>query len=109
MNSDIQAENHALRKWHWAFAIVGVVAAVLFTLSYWMDYDREWRKYQRNYASELRAILSGKGVRELPNPGIVYVQTIVSPTRVDRCQMCHRGIDDPRFAKSPHISGKSRC
>lgn len=101
MNSDSRAENHDMRKWHWAFAIVGVVAAVLFAFSYWVDYDREWRTYQRAYASELRAIVSGKGVRELPNPGFVYMQTIVSPTRVDRCQMCHRGIDDPRFAKSP--------
>jgi cytochrome c551/c552 len=84
-----------------AFAILGTSSALLFAISYWQDYEREWRAYQKQYGTELRAILSGSGKQDLPDPGFVYMQTLVSSTRVDRCQMCHRGIDDPRFAKSP--------
>jgi hypothetical protein len=101
MKSETNPEAGSLGRWYLAFAVVGVVSALLFAISYWRDFDREWRQYQDAYASELRAIVSGTGSREVPNPGYVYNQVVVSPSRVDRCQMCHRAVDDPRFAKSP--------
>lgn len=91
----------SLGRWYLAFAVIGVASAVLFLVSYWRDYDREWHRYQDAYATELRAIVSGTGERDLPEPGYVYIQSVVTPRRVDRCQMCHRAVDDPRFAKSP--------
>ncbi|MDA0999076.1 MAG: c-type cytochrome [bacterium] len=102
MNAKERLEENGLRRWHVAFALIGLAAALLFFISYWQDYGREWRTYQRQYASELRAFLSGQGEKELPPTEFVYIQTVVEePTRVDRCQMCHRAVDDPRFSKSP--------
>ena len=101
MKPETNPEVGSLRNWYLAFAIVGVVSGLLFIISYWSDYDREWRKYQDAYATELRAIVSGSGKRDMPNPGYIYNQIVVSPNRVDRCQMCHRAVDDPRFAQSP--------
>ena len=56
----------------------------------------DWRA-----ATAERAIASGAGARELPGTKFVYLQTVVTATRLDRCQMCHRAVDDPRFAQAP--------
>lgn len=101
MNGQRRPEEIALRKWHWKFAAVGVISALLFIVSFWKDHAREWRRYQAMYASELRAVLSGQGEGHVADPGYVYIQTVVTPAIVDRCQMCHRAVDDPRFTQAP--------
>ena len=85
--------------WVVAFAVLSVCAAFFFLLSVWKDYDREWRGYQRTYREMLVARAATEEERKtVLGSGDQFEQIIVAGgERVDRCVMCHRGVEHPAF------------
>jgi hypothetical protein len=100
--------SHVPFRWVVAFAVLSGIAALFFILSLWKDYDREWRGYQRTY----REMLASRGAtaeerQEALRSGDRFEQIIVAGgERVDRCVMCHAGIEHPAFAGAPQPFAK---
>ena len=74
------------------FLVLAGLLAGLFVITMWLDTDREWSRYQRQFMKTLRSE-ERRGV----TGGIK--QTIVADlNRVDRCTTCHLAIDKPALA-----------
>jgi cytochrome c553 len=103
MTIPVENNEHVPFRWVVAFAVLSGIAALFFILSLWKDYDREWRGYQRTY----REMLASRGAtaeerQEALRSGDRFEQIIVARgERVDRCVMCHAGIEHPAFAGAP--------
>ncbi|MFQ5912461.1 MAG: cbb3-type cytochrome c oxidase subunit II [Nitrospinota bacterium] len=95
-------------RWIAAFAGLSAVAAVFFLLSVWKDYSREWRDYQRTFREMLAARAATVDERrEALKMGDRFEQILVAEgERVDRCVMCHRGIEHPAFSGAPQPFAK---
>lgn len=95
-------------RWVVAFAALSGVAAVFFLLSVWKDYNREWRGYQRTFREMLAARADTAEERKKAlRSGDQFEQVLVAGgERVDRCVMCHRGIEHPAFAGAPQPFAK---
>ncbi len=91
------------RRWLWAFAILGLLNAILFLAALWRDYDREWKRYQTAFfALEGRKARTALEEQAVKGRRHEFIQiAVTSSTRMDRCMMCHLGIEDPRFADAP--------
>ncbi|OGO35581.1 MAG: hypothetical protein A2147_01015 [Chloroflexi bacterium RBG_16_57_8] len=85
------------------YKIFGVSSLCLFILlaaAVWVDSDREWKKYQREFY-RLEARLS-PGSQHRTGPRLEIKQIVNEDLGVvDRCVTCHLGVDDPRFKKAP--------
>jgi cytochrome c2 len=82
------------------FVTLSLTLLGAFFLALWKDFDREWKPYQNTFA-KLESDKSGGVMRRGPwiLGGYDYAQIVVAGgVRVDRCIMCHRGAEDPRFA-----------
>ena len=91
------------RRWLWAFAILGLVNAALFFAALWRDYDREWKRYQTAFFSlEGRKARTAREEEAVKGRRHEFIQVAVGgSTRMDRCMMCHLGVEDPRFTDAP--------
>jgi mono/diheme cytochrome c family protein len=82
------------------FPLLGVVVFLLFLGQIWKNYDRPYLKYQNQY----KKLLIEKAANN-PKPidfQFGVRQRWVEPlNRVDRCETCHLGVDDPRFKNAP--------
>lgn len=74
------------------FVILTGVLAALFALTMWIDTDREWTRYQRQFLKTLK-----KEERRGLLGGIKQV-ILQDLDRVDRCTTCHLAIDKPQLA-----------
>ena len=74
------------------FLVVSGLLAVLFVAALWVDSNREWSRYQRQFLKTLE-----RSERRSITPGIK--QTVIADLgRVDRCTTCHVAIDKPVVA-----------
>jgi hypothetical protein len=91
------------RRWLWAFAILGLLNAMLFLTALWRDYDREWKGYQKTFfALEGRKASTAREEEAVRGRRYELAQIPVAGTnRMDRCITCHMGAEDPRFADAP--------
>ncbi len=91
------------RRWLWAFAILGLLNAILFLAALWRDYDREWKRYQTAFfALEGRKARTAREEEAVKGRRHEFIQVAAAgTTRMDRCMMCHLGVEDPRFADAP--------
>ncbi|MBI4842377.1 MAG: cbb3-type cytochrome c oxidase subunit II [candidate division NC10 bacterium] len=91
------------RRWLWAFAILGLLNAILFLAALWRDYDREWKRYQTAFfALEGRKARTAREEEAVKGRRHEFIQIpVAGSTRMDRCMMCHLGVEDPRFADAP--------
>ncbi len=66
----------------------------------------EWKRYQRDYATLLELHATDELGRMLMKRFSIELKQVVVPELqvVDRCVVCHNGIDDPRMSKerNPH-------
>ncbi|MBI3014203.1 MAG: c-type cytochrome [Candidatus Tectomicrobia bacterium] len=85
------------------FALMSLITLALFLLSLWKDSNREWKKYQDEYRNLLIAKAKDADQRRAAeNVGYEFAQVSVAEgARVDRCIMCHRAVEDPRFVDAP--------
>ena len=91
------------RRWLWAFTLLGVFNALLFLVALWRDYDREWKRYQTAFfALEGRKARTAREEEAVKGRRHEFIQIPVAGSpRMDRCTMCHLGVEDPRFADAP--------
>ena len=85
------------------FAIFGILFLAVFALAVWMDQDREWKKYQRTFfdmqAKLAKSEAEAKAIRgQSPEVKRIWLAEL---DRVDRCIICHLGVEDPRFKDAP--------
>ncbi|MBI4374842.1 MAG: hypothetical protein HY549_00170, partial [Elusimicrobia bacterium] len=91
------------------FILSNVAVVGVLLVSFAMDYDREWKKYQRRYlgmaadamdkkaaaASGEEAKLLAAEAKKLRGSGLEIKQIIAKDLgRVDRCITCHVGMDE---------------
>lgn len=91
------------RRWLWVFTLLGVLNGILFLIALWRDYDREWKRYQTAFfALEGRKARTAREEEAVKARRHEFIQVAVAgSTRMDRCMMCHLGVEDPRFADAP--------
>ena len=91
------------RRWLWAFTLLGVFNGMLFVVALWRDYDREWKRYQTDFfALEGRKARTAREEEAVKGRRHEFIQVpVAGSTRMDRCMMCHLGVEDPRFADAP--------
>ena len=91
------------RRWLWVFTLLGVLNGILFLVALWRDYDREWKRHQTAFfALEGRKARTAREEEAVKARRHEFIQVAVAgSTRMDRCMMCHLGVEDPRFADAP--------
>jgi len=83
------------------FVVLSMLILLFFLWQIGKDYNRPYLAYQKKY----RELLSkaGEGKPELAAfPVGTRQQWIVDLGRIDRCETCHLGAEDPRFQDAAH-------
>ena len=85
------------------FVILSLGSLLFFVLALWKDSNREWKVYQKSFKEmELAKAKDDAERKKINGEGYQFIQYVVADgERVDRCVMCHRGIEDPRFIDAP--------
>jgi mono/diheme cytochrome c family protein len=82
------------------FPYLGLIVFLLFLCQLWKNYDRPYVKYQK----EFRQLLIQKSDKKPAvvdfEPG-VRQRWVEQLDRIDRCESCHLGVEDPRFKEAP--------
>ncbi|MBI2842354.1 MAG: c-type cytochrome [Armatimonadetes bacterium] len=81
------------------FAAASLCMFVTVAFAGWVDSNREWKKYQR----EFYRIEAGLSSDSEEASARLEIKQVVSEDLgvVDRCVTCHLGVDDPRFKNAP--------
>lgn len=79
------------------FAWVSLLLTLSLAVSPLKDFFRQWRGYQRQYASYIKSRPDAKALRSRMEPGIHQIW-LPRLGVVDRCTTCHLGINEPTLA-----------
>ncbi|MFZ0451632.1 MAG: c-type cytochrome [Desulfatiglandaceae bacterium] len=82
------------------FPLLAVAVLLLFAGQVWKDYNRPYLKYQKEF-KKLMVQESHKEGKPVDFRFGVRQRWIPALDRVDRCETCHLGVDDPRFKDAP--------
>ncbi len=78
------------------FVALSLLILLFFFWQIWKDYNRPYLAYQKGYKTLLEK--EGEGEPELAAfPLGARQRWIAALSRVDRCETCHLGVEDPRF------------
>ncbi len=85
------------------FFVLSIGMLAFFLLDLWKDYNREWRKYQKAFRQMELVKARDDREREIARrKGYEFLQiSVADGKRIDRCTMCHMGVEDPRFTNVP--------
>ncbi len=80
-----------------------ILIAVLLAEAYRENINNEWQPFQKLYKKELKKKAIDKKEQKLADNYEIKMRQIVVPelNRVDRCVICHVGIEDPRMVNVP--------
>ncbi len=82
------------------FVFLSFVVLIFFVWQIWKDYNRPYLAYQKEFRNLL--IRGGGGEPEVLDFKYGVRQRWISELhRVDRCETCHLGVEDPRFHNAP--------
>jgi mono/diheme cytochrome c family protein len=90
------------RTWVW-FALSSVVFLVVLAISPIKDYFRDYRRYQESYRQRLLATAGSSKELKTAEAETVRIRQTWIPgfgDRIDRCQSCHLGVENPTMAGS---------
>jgi mono/diheme cytochrome c family protein len=89
---------------HKIFAGASLLLLLTAVWAAWLDYDREWKPYQRRYYDLLLENAKDENVRQAIRRERVEIKHIVLRplARVDRCVTCHLAYNNPAFVNEPH-------
>ncbi len=85
------------------FVFLSLMILLFFVWQIWKDYNRPYLSYQKEFRDLL--IQEGGGEAELVDFRFgIRQRWIEKLKRVDRCETCHLGVEDPRFedARQPY-------
>ena len=88
------------RAWRPLFLLMGLTVFVLFWAQVVKDQTHPYDQYQEQYKKYLIEFAGGDPSKVNFKPGIVQ-RYLPQFKRTDRCETCHLGVEDPRFAKLP--------
>jgi mono/diheme cytochrome c family protein len=88
------------RAWRPLFLLLGLAVFVLFWAQVVKDQTHPYDEYQEQYEAYLIDLAGGDPAKVEFKPGIVQ-RYLPQFKRTDRCETCHLGIEDPRFAEMP--------
>ncbi len=82
------------------FVILSFLILLFYIWQIWKDYNRPYLVYQKEFKELLKQ--KGGGEAELDDVKFVVRQRWLEKlNRVDRCETCHLGVEDPRFVDAP--------
>ena len=82
------------------FVFLSLLILLFFVWQIWKDYNRPYLSYQKAFRRLLAE--KGGGESELSNFQLgIRQRWLEKLNRVDRCETCHLGVDDPRFRNAP--------
>ncbi|MEE8399178.1 MAG: c-type cytochrome, partial [Desulfobacterales bacterium] len=80
----------------WVFIVISLLLPVIFFWQIWKENHPQYLPYQEAFKDLL--IQKAAGVEEIADFEFGVRQRWIRPlNRVDRCETCHLGIEDPRF------------
>jgi mono/diheme cytochrome c family protein len=82
------------------FPFLGLLVLLLFIGQLWKNHDRPYLKYQKEFKN-LLIQKSGNDRKPVDFQLGVRQRWIPALNRIDRCESCHLGVDDPRFHDAP--------
>lgn len=82
------------------FPFLALLSLLLFIGQVWKDYDRPYLEYQRKFKELLDQKAAGASKPAEFRFGFRQ-RWIKELDRVDRCETCHLGLEDPRFKDAP--------
>jgi mono/diheme cytochrome c family protein len=88
------------RAWRPLFLLMGLTVFVLFWAQVVKDQTHPYDQYQEQYEQYLIELAGGDPAKVAFKPGIVQ-RYLPQFKRTDRCETCHLGVEDPRFAEMP--------
>ena len=82
------------------FPVFSLIILLLFIAQLWKNYNRPYLKYQKEFKDLL--LQKGTGEAEIANFEFgVQQRWIKELDRIDRCETCHLGVEDPKFIDAP--------
>jgi len=88
------------KAWRPLFLLLGLTVFVLFWAQVVKDQTHPYDQYQEQYEKDLIDLAGGDPAKVEFKPGIVQ-RYLPQFKRTDRCETCHLGVEDPRFAEMP--------
>ncbi len=81
-----------------------IIIAVLFAEAYRENLNMDWQHYQRLYQTRLIGIAKTASEKKFAEQYEIKMRQIVLPDlkRVDRCVICHVGLEDERMKDMPN-------
>jgi mono/diheme cytochrome c family protein len=82
------------------FPLLGLIVFLLFLGQLWKNYDRPYLKYQEEFR---RLLIQQSGDKATPidfERGFRQ-RWVEKLNKIDRCETCHLGVEDPRFQDAP--------
>jgi mono/diheme cytochrome c family protein len=100
----IEMRMEALRKQFVSLLLLGSSAVVFLVLAcegYKENVSSKWRTYQTQYRDEIQKRAKTNLEKRFADQYQVRMRQVVLPDldRIDRCIICHAGVEDPRMAK----------
>ncbi len=81
-----------------------VIILVLLAEAKRENLSMDWQKYQKQYRSELLQLAETPQEKQIAKQYAIQMRQIVLPeqNKVDRCTICHVGVEDGRMADKPN-------
>jgi cytochrome c2 len=100
MGVAVEVRNTAPPRLHVLFACLGVTFLLIFSWVLFHEGAAEWRTTQARFRQLERGIKNPHQLAQSAGVGGLRQIWLPELGRVDRCETCHLGIDDPAFAKA---------
>ena len=86
---------------HVGFAVLGLGFLAIFSWVFFREQGAEWRSAQARFREVQATLKDPHQLAQAPSASGLRQVWLADLGRVDRCQTCHLGVDDPVFAKAP--------
>ncbi|MBZ5559084.1 MAG: cytochrome c [Acidobacteriia bacterium] len=101
MGVAVEVRNTAPPRLHLVFAGLGLAFLVIFSWVLFHEGAAEWRTTQARFRRLETTVKNPHQLAQAAGVGGLRQIWLPDLGRVDRCETCHLGIDDPAFARAP--------
>jgi cytochrome c2 len=97
----MEVRNIAPLRLHLLFAGLGITFLLIFSWVLFHEETAEWRTTQTRFRQLERDVKNPHQIAQAAAVGGLRQLWLPDLARIDRCETCHLGIDDPAFASAP--------
>jgi len=101
MGVAVEVKNIAPSRLHVLFACLGITFLLIFSWVLFHEGTAEWRTTQARFRQLERGVKNPHQLAQSAGVGGLRQIWLPDLGRIDRCETCHLGIDDPAFAGAP--------